>query len=795
MPVGDTSIGVALQPIDPSSVEQQVDHLQQMSIHAVSENHRSNRAPRSKKNQEEEEEDGSTTMPATSCSPGGSKWVLPPVPSSSSTSTDRDEEEDTRTVWKMYTKTKGLFGPDSLRLENMSWRLMAFQQGRRSQQGMAIAAAATAASVSDSPSNDSTNPTDQQPSQPPTSPVVVKEDSSYDSTTTTTPASIKSSRIDGSACPKATPCVAQEPLSSAGSMPLSSGCNSSSGSVTLPSSVPVNCKAEKAASGPMPSSGATVELPATDVDIPESRKTLPTLANSLPSSLMTPSGGFMAPSLLNMDPLTDSMAGAVDLSLCAPADLLSNDDMDLAMNAFLHSSGGSLSSSVPGFLGTTYGVNSTPQHYNKLMEQMLLSGASLDTLASSSHPSLDSLDSGTNATFWDPGAAIARERALQKQLLAVQSALRAAQQQSLESMLHSVQQQQQPSLDTSLLHQPTTTHTATLPSTTAAAATTTSITTASQAPPTFACNLICHHCKCTSTDRWYQSQSFETPIILCRSCLEEFSGTKTVTPAAVNSHPDVNSLSTTSATTTTTTVDPVKTSSYGNRPKIGERMDRPVGRSSIPFPPPKPPIRESPTLKRSSDDAEASASSSDDRSIRRTKSSQRRALAPMDVPPTTTTASPSSVPFTGSSSTACQTSCDNCGTTVTPLWRRGINNQCLCNACGLYFKLHQEMRPPSMKTEFIKKRIRNGGPSDGKRIRQQQVAVGRNVAARSCSDPLPRSQSSEDGGPSLAAAVPATKPAANATIIARDEDFFMQSVFRKPSADFFDEEMDEPWRQ
>ncbi|KAL0093471.1 hypothetical protein F4703DRAFT_1730482 [Phycomyces blakesleeanus] len=50
--------------------------------------------------------------------------------------------------------------------------------------------------------------------------------------------------------------------------------------------------------------------------------------------------------------------------------------------------------------------------------------------------------------------------------------------------------------------------------------------------------------------------------------------------------------------------------------------------------------------------------------------------------------------------------CSNCKTNTTPLWRRDIEGQSLCNACGLYLKLHHEKRPLSMKTDIIKKRQR-----------------------------------------------------------------------------------------
>ncbi|ORX59795.1 hypothetical protein DM01DRAFT_1301216, partial [Hesseltinella vesiculosa] len=52
------------------------------------------------------------------------------------------------------------------------------------------------------------------------------------------------------------------------------------------------------------------------------------------------------------------------------------------------------------------------------------------------------------------------------------------------------------------------------------------------------------------------------------------------------------------------------------------------------------------------------------------------------------------------------TSCSNCSTTTTPLWRRDPQGDPLCNACGLFFKLHGVVRPLSLKTDIIKKRNR-----------------------------------------------------------------------------------------
>uniref|UniRef100_W5NB85 GATA binding protein 2a n=1 Tax=Lepisosteus oculatus TaxID=7918 RepID=W5NB85_LEPOC len=52
------------------------------------------------------------------------------------------------------------------------------------------------------------------------------------------------------------------------------------------------------------------------------------------------------------------------------------------------------------------------------------------------------------------------------------------------------------------------------------------------------------------------------------------------------------------------------------------------------------------------------------------------------------------------------TCCANCQTTTTTLWRRNANGDPVCNACGLYFKLHNVNRPLTMKKEGIQTRNR-----------------------------------------------------------------------------------------
>ncbi|KAI8342286.1 hypothetical protein BC941DRAFT_412346 [Chlamydoabsidia padenii] len=95
---------------------------------------------------------------------------------------------------------------------------------------------------------------------------------------------------------------------------------------------------------------------------------------------------------------------------------------------------------------------------------------------------------------------------------------------------------------------------------------------------------------------------------------------------------------------------------------------------------------------------------------------------------------------------AIQLICSNCSTTTTPLWRRDDEGAPLCNACGLYLKLHHERRPLSMKTDIIKKRQRyetntqsNCGRKTGKKTK------GESSSSSSLSSPSHSSPPSPEG--------------------------------------------------
>ncbi|XP_051562726.1 GATA-binding factor 2-like [Myxocyprinus asiaticus] len=62
------------------------------------------------------------------------------------------------------------------------------------------------------------------------------------------------------------------------------------------------------------------------------------------------------------------------------------------------------------------------------------------------------------------------------------------------------------------------------------------------------------------------------------------------------------------------------------------------------------------------------------------------------------------------------TCCANCQTGTTTLWRRNASGEPVCNACGLYYKLHNMNRPLTMKKDGIRTRNRKMSSKPKKRV-------------------------------------------------------------------------------
>ncbi|KZF23425.1 putative GATA transcription factor [Xylona heveae TC161] len=71
--------------------------------------------------------------------------------------------------------------------------------------------------------------------------------------------------------------------------------------------------------------------------------------------------------------------------------------------------------------------------------------------------------------------------------------------------------------------------------------------------------------------------------------------------------------------------------------------------------------------------------------------------------------------------------CQNCTTSTTPLWRRDEMGSVLCNACGLFLKLHGRPRPISLKTDVIKSR--NRVKSSGQNPKKKSLFESNGLAA------------------------------------------------------------------
>ncbi|KAL1783544.1 erythroid transcription factor [Sigmodon hispidus] len=70
------------------------------------------------------------------------------------------------------------------------------------------------------------------------------------------------------------------------------------------------------------------------------------------------------------------------------------------------------------------------------------------------------------------------------------------------------------------------------------------------------------------------------------------------------------------------------------------------------------------------------------------------------------------------------TQCTNYQTTTTTLWRRNASGDPVCNACGLYYKLHQVNRPLTMQKDGIQTRNRKASGKGKKKRGSSLGGVG-----------------------------------------------------------------------
>ncbi|KAI9748978.1 MAG: hypothetical protein M4579_007053 [Chaenotheca gracillima] len=111
------------------------------------------------------------------------------------------------------------------------------------------------------------------------------------------------------------------------------------------------------------------------------------------------------------------------------------------------------------------------------------------------------------------------------------------------------------------------------------------------------------------------------------------------------------------------------------------------------------------------------------------------------------------------------TTCTNCYTQTTPLWRRNPDGQPLCNACGLFLKLHGVVRPLSLKTDIIKKRNRGSGntvPVGSSSTRSKKAASRKNSIQQAPATPTSAKTGSindSESPPSLQGSATGASPA------------------------------------
>lgn len=95
------------------------------------------------------------------------------------------------------------------------------------------------------------------------------------------------------------------------------------------------------------------------------------------------------------------------------------------------------------------------------------------------------------------------------------------------------------------------------------------------------------------------------------------------------------------------------------------------------------------------------------------------------------------------------TECFNCHTLKTPLWRKSPDGKTLCNACGLFQRLHGTTRPLSMKTDVIKKRSSRKAPTNPKAEFSESYSLLRSQDNSSYPNPIKFDNTYYDGESSI----------------------------------------------
>ncbi|CAG8570678.1 843_t:CDS:2 [Paraglomus brasilianum] len=104
---------------------------------------------------------------------------------------------------------------------------------------------------------------------------------------------------------------------------------------------------------------------------------------------------------------------------------------------------------------------------------------------------------------------------------------------------------------------------------------------------------------------------------------------------------------------------------------------------------------------------------------------------------------------------ATPTTCTNCATQITPLWRRNPEGHPLCNACGLFLKLHGVVRPLTLKTDVIKKRNRGNTNANSKSSKSAKNATGLGIGGPGMS--IMNKPSQRSGMGALSTSAPTTQ--------------------------------------